>query len=156
MKAHIQRVSRACVRVDGEEVSRIGAGMVCLLGILCGDDAAAAERLAQRLSRLRLFEDEKGRMGRSALEVGAEVLVVSQITLAWDGSRGHRPSFDAALRPAEARALYGTFVGLLAGAGLGVAEGVFGARMELELVNSGPVTFLLEEDGLQDRAPQGM
>jgi len=125
--------------------------MLCLLGVLRGDDATGAERLARRLARLRLFEDENDRMGRSALEVGAEVLVVSQITLAWDGSRGHRPSFDAAARPAEARELYHCFVDTLAGAGLTVAEGVFGARMELELVNSGPVTFLLEEVQPMDR-----
>ena len=145
MKAHVQRVTRACVRVGGEEVSRIGRGMLCLLGVVREDDAATGERLARRVSQLKLFEDEDDKMRHSALEVGAEILVVSQITLARDGSKGHRPSFDAAARPPGAQELYGAFVATLREAGLTVAEGVFGAKMEVELINSGPVTFLLEE-----------
>ena len=145
MKAHVQRVTRAEVRVDGERVSGIERGLVCLLGVLGTDDADCARRLARRVARLRMFEDERDRMRHPATEVGAACLVVSQITLAWDGSRGHRPSFDAAAGPEAAAELYGSFVRTLREEGLEVREGVFGARMEVELVNSGPVTFLLEE-----------
>jgi D-tyrosyl-tRNA(Tyr) deacylase len=145
VKAHIQRVTRAEVRVDGARVSGIERGMVVLLGVLKGDDASCALRLAERVSKLRLFEDESDRMRHAATEVGARCLVVSQITLAWDGGSGNRPSFERAAEPETARELCHRFVQALRERGVGMEEGVFGARMEVELVNSGPVTFLLEE-----------
>jgi D-tyrosyl-tRNA(Tyr) deacylase len=145
VKAHIQRVQRAEVRVDGVRVSNIGRGMVVLLGVLKEDEKRGALRLAERVANLRLFEDGSGRMRHSAGEVEADCLVISQITLAWDGRKGNRPSFDRAADPESARELYGLFVSALRERGLQVAEGVFGARMEVELVNCGPVTLLLEE-----------
>ncbi len=145
MKAHIQRVTRAEVRVAGECVSRIGRGMLCLLGVLRDDDAPRAIELARRVAELRIFEDENDKMRHPAGKVGAACLVVSQITLAWEGHKGHRPSFERAAGPELASELYGTFVRALREHGVPVQEGVFGAKMEVELVNSGPVTFLLEE-----------
>lgn len=145
MKACVQRVSRACVRVDGRTVGAVGEGLVVLLGVVRGDDADTARRLAGRVARLRVLRDERDRMQHGALDKGAGVLVVSQITLAWEGTRGHRPSFDAAAAPARAEELYQGFVEALTALGVEVAEGVFGARMEVELVNDGPVTLVLEE-----------
>jgi D-tyrosyl-tRNA(Tyr) deacylase len=145
LKAVIQRVSRACVRVDGEVVGRIEAGMVVLLGVMRGDGEAEALRLAERVASFRFFADEHGRMNRAAGEVEGAALVVSQFTLAADGRKGRRPSFDAAAPPDVAEPLYTRFVEALAGAGLVTATGRFGARMEVELIGDGPVTFVLEE-----------
>lgn len=145
MKVVIQRVTRGAVRVDGEVVGSIGPGMVLLLGVLAGDDATACDRLAERVVRFRFFADEEDRMNLAAGDVGAEALVVSQFTLAADGRKGRRPSFDRAAPPREAEPLYERFAERLAEHGLTVARGVFGARMEVELVGDGPVTFVLEE-----------
>lgn len=144
MKAVVQRVERAAVRVDGEEVGRIGPGMLVLLGVMRGDGPRQADELAERVARFRFFRDEAGKMNLCALDVGGEALVVSQFTLAADGRKGRRPSFDRAAPPAEAEALYGRFVRRLRELGLACGTGRFGAMMSVELVNDGPVTFVLE------------
>ena len=115
-----------------------------LIGVARGDDAAAAERLAGRVARLRIFENEEGRFDRSLLDVGGAALVVSQFTLLADTAKGNRPSFTGATPPEEAEPLYERFCGELRSLGLEVATGVFGARMEVELVNDGPVTIILD------------
>jgi len=141
----VQRVTRAGVRIDGESVASIGSGMLLLLGVMKGDGEAQAVRLAERVARFRFFRDDAGQMNLSALEVGAEALVVSQFTLAADGRKGRRPSFDRAAPPDLAEPLYLSFLQSLEGLGLTCARGRFGAMMQVELVNDGPVTFLLEE-----------
>ena len=145
MKVVVQRVARAGVRIDGESVASIGSGMLLLLGVMKGDGEAQAERLAERVARFRFFRDGEGHMNLSALDVGAEALVVSQFTLAADGRKGRRPSFDKAAPPDLAEPLYLSFLQALEGLGLACASGRFGAMMEVELVNDGPVTFHLEE-----------
>ena len=138
MRAVVQRVSRAAVRVDGATVAEIGPGLLVLLGVTHDDAAAIADRLADQVAALRIFEDAEGKMNESLGE-GRGVLVVSQFTLHGDARRGNRPSFVAAARPEQAQPLYERFR-----ARLGAQGGVFGARMEVELVNDGPVTILLE------------
>jgi D-tyrosyl-tRNA(Tyr) deacylase len=138
MRALVQRVSRATVTVDGETVGAIGPGLLVLLGVTHGDDGAAADRLADKVAALRIFEDAEGRMNE-ALGPGREVLVVSQFTLYGDARKGNRPSFVAAARPEVAEPLYERFR-----ARLGAQGGRFGAHMEVALVNDGPVTLLLE------------
>jgi D-tyrosyl-tRNA(Tyr) deacylase len=133
----VQRVSRAAVRVDDRTVGAIGPGLLVLLGITHDDDAAAGDRLADKVRALRVFEDEDGRMNEPLGE--REVLVVSQFTLYGDTRKGNRPSFVAAARPEQAEPLYERFR-----ARLGAQGGAFGAHMEVELVNDGPVTLLLE------------
>lgn len=145
MKVVLQRVKRAEVRVAGAPVGRIERGLVILLGVMRGDDAACARRFAERLARWRCFADGQGRMNLALLESGGAALVVSQVTLAADGSKGRRPSLDAAAEPVLARELYLEFVRALEALGVACATGVFGAEMEVELVNDGPVTFVLEE-----------
>jgi len=145
MIACVQRCSRAAVRVEDQVSGSIGRGLLLLVGIEKGDDGAGAERLAERLLALRIFEDESGKMNRSVCNVGGEILVVSQFTLVASLDRGRRPSFDRAAPPQEARALYERMVGRLRASGLRIATGSFGARMAVELVNDGPATFLLEE-----------
>ena len=145
VKAVVQRVRRAEVRVDGRRVGRVEHGALVLLGVMRGDDELVAARLAERVARLRYFEDEGGRMNRSIGEVAGAALVVSQFTLAADGRKGRRPSFDRAAPPAEAEELYASFCARLRDLGVPTETGVFGARMEVELVNDGPVTFALEE-----------
>lgn len=145
MKLVVQRVSRAAVRVDGQVVGEIGPGMLVLLGVLRGDGEPEAARLAARLARFRFFPDDAGRMNRAAAEAGAHALVVSQFTLAADGRKGRRPSFDRAAEPEVAEPLYLRFVEHLTALGVPCATGRFGARMEVELVNDGPVTFVLED-----------
>jgi len=145
MIACIQRCARADVRVGDRSVGSIGRGLLVLLGVEKGDDAARADRLADRLLDLRVFDDADGKMNRSARDTGAELLVVSQFTLVARLDRGRRPSFDRAAPPADAEALYERIVARLRLSGLRVATGSFGARMAVELVNDGPVTFLLEE-----------
>jgi len=137
MRALVQRVSRAVVRVDGSEVARIGPGLLVLLGIAGGDEAATVERLAEKVRALRIFADEQGRMNEPLGE--REILCVSQFTLYGDATRGNRPSFVAAARPEHAEPLYERFCALTK-----AKQGVFGAHMEVELVNDGPVTLLLE------------
>jgi len=135
----VQRVSRAGVTPGGE----IGAGLCVLLGVADGDDATQAERLAGKVARLRVFENDEGKFDRSLLDVGGEALVVSQFTLIADTAKGNRPSFAAAARPEQAEPLYERFCDALEREGVRVARGVFGARMALELVNDGPVTIVL-------------
>lgn len=147
MKSVIQRVSRARVVVDGACVGEIGEGMLVLLCVMRGDTAAEARALAEKIAQFRFFQDEAGKMNRSALDLGRAVLVVSQFTLAADGRAGRRPSFDAAAPPDEARALCEGFVAVLRELGLTVQTGRFGAHMDVELVNDGPVTFALETPG---------
>jgi D-aminoacyl-tRNA deacylase len=137
MRALVQRVTRAAVRVEGREVAAIGPGLLVLLGVAHEDGEAAADRLAEKVRALRVFEDAEGRMNEPLGE--REVLCVSQFTLYGDTRRGNRPSFVAAARPERARALYERFC-----AQAGARGGVFGAQMEVELVNDGPVTLLLE------------
>lgn len=138
MRALVQRVSRAEVRVDGAVAGAIGPGLLVLLGVRDGDDEAVCDRVADKVAALRIFEDADGRMNE-ALGPDRAVLVVSQFTLYGDTRRGNRPSFVAAARPEIAEPLYERFR-----ARLGAAGGVFGAHMEVELVNDGPVTVLVE------------
>jgi D-tyrosyl-tRNA(Tyr) deacylase len=144
MRAVVQRVSGARVVVAGETVAEIGAGLLVLLGVAEGDADAEAERLAGKVARLRIFEDDGGKFDRSLLDTGGEALVVSQFTLIADTAKGNRPSFSHAARPEQAAPLYERFCAALAALGPRVAQGVFGARMELELVNDGPVTIVLD------------
>jgi D-tyrosyl-tRNA(Tyr) deacylase len=144
MRILIQRVTRASVSVGGKLESRIGKGILALVGIASADTREDADYLADKLVNLRIFADNEGRMNRSALDTGAELLVVSQFTLYGDCRKGRRPGFDAAAAPAVARELYEYFVVKVAQAGLVTRTGVFQAHMEVELINDGPVTFLLE------------
>ena len=139
----LQRVSRAAVRVEGEVRGEIGDGLLVLLGIEAGDEAAAAERLAGKIARLRIFENEGGRFDRSLLDLHGSALVVSQFTLLADTSKGNRPSFTRAEAPERAEPLVENFCEALRQLGVDVQTGVFGARMEVELVNAGPVTIVL-------------
>ncbi|MGB2953780.1 MAG: D-aminoacyl-tRNA deacylase [Gaiellaceae bacterium] len=143
MRAVVQRVARARVLVDGEPTGEIGSGLCVLLGIADGDDEEAAERLAGRIARLRIFPNEQGRFDRSLIDVGGEALVVSQFTLIADTAKGNRPSFSKAAAPEQAEPLYRAFCDALAAEGIRVATGVFGARMQVELVNDGPVTIMI-------------
>jgi D-aminoacyl-tRNA deacylase len=144
MRALIQRVSSASVSVDGAIVGAIGTGLVVLLGVGHTDGDAEADRLAGRVARLRVFDDDRGRMDRSLLDVGGAALCVSQFTLFGDTRRGLRPSFTAAAPPAEAERLYEVFCARLKAHGVPVETGRFGARMTVALSNEGPVTLLLE------------
>ena len=143
MKAVLQRVSRASVSVAGSTRGRIGAGLLVLLGIAGGDEPADAERLAGKVARLRVFEDDAGRFDRSLLDTAGAALVVSQFTLLADTTKGNRPSFTAAAPPERAELLYESFCAALRELGVPVETGVFGARMEVELLNDGPVTIVL-------------
>jgi D-tyrosyl-tRNA(Tyr) deacylase len=144
VKAVVQRVSEARVLVDGDVVGEIGAGLCVLLGVADTDDQDAAGRLAHKVARLRIFENEEGRFDRSLLDVHGSALVVSQFTLIAETGKGNRPSFSHAARPEQAEPLYEAFIGALQDEGVDVQSGVFGARMALELVNDGPVTIILE------------
>ena len=144
MKAVLQRVSRASVSVEGEVVGEIGPGLCVLLGVGRSDGTDAASRLAGRVARLRVFEDENGRFDRSLLDVGGEALVVSQFTLLGDTTKGNRPSFTDAAPPGQAEPLYRAFCEALRGLGPRVETGRFGTRMAVELVNDGPVTIVLQ------------
>jgi D-tyrosyl-tRNA(Tyr) deacylase len=140
----VQRVSRAAVRVDGAVRGEIGAGLVVLLGVAKDDSEAGAEILAGKVARLRIFENEDGRFDRSLLDTGGAALVVSQFTLIADTATGNRPSFSNAAPPERAGPLYERVCAVLRELGVPVAKGVFGARMEVELVNDGPVTIVLD------------
>lgn len=144
MKLVIQRVSRAEVHVAGRSVGRIGRGFLVLVGAEKGDDDAAADEAARKVAGLRVFNDREGKMNLDLAAVGGSVLVVSQFTLGADLSRGRRPGFEKALAGDEARPLYERFVRALAGAGVPVETGEFGAMMDVSLVNDGPATFVLE------------
>jgi D-tyrosyl-tRNA(Tyr) deacylase len=140
----IQRVSEAEVRVGDESVGRIGRGFLVLVGAVKGDDEAAADEAARRVAGLRVFNDEHGKMNLDLSAVGGSVLAVSQFTLGADLSRGRRPGFERALAGEEARPLYDRFVAALAGLGVPVSTGRFGAMMQVSLVNDGPATFVLD------------
>lgn len=144
MRAVLQRVSEASVRVDGVVVGRIGPGLVVLLGVGRGDTEADADYLAEKTLNLRVFPDEAGQMNRSVVEVGGGILVVSQFTLFGDARKGRRPGYTDAAAPEEANRLYELFVARLRPSGLPVATGVFRAMMDVALVNQGPVTLLLD------------
>ena len=150
MRAVVQRCHHARVVVDQETVGRVGRGAVVLLGVLVGDDLACARRLAERVAGFRFFEDERGRMGRSILDLdgregAAGLLVVSQFTLAADGRKGRRPSFDRAASPDAAEPLYEAFCGFLRELGVQVETGRFRAEMTVDVSGDGPVTFVLDE-----------
>ncbi|MCU1306424.1 MAG: D-tyrosyl-tRNA(Tyr) deacylase [Acidobacteriaceae bacterium] len=146
MRAVVQRVNRASVTVDGAIVGEIGKGLLVLLAIATGDDEAAADYLAGKVAGLRIFDDENGNMNLALGDIGGEVLVVSQFTLYGDMRRGKRPSFDRAARPEEAKRLYEYFVGRIRAAGLKCETGIFQAMMDVELVNDGPVTILIDSE----------
>lgn len=144
MRAVCQRVSEARVRVAGEVVGEIGAGLCVLVGVARGDGAAEAARLAGKAARLRVFPDEAGRFDRSLLETGGAALVVSQFTLIADTAKGNRPSFAQAAPPEQAEPLYERFCEELRALGVRVETGRFGAHMVVEIVNDGPVTIILD------------
>ncbi len=144
MRAVVQRVSRAEVRVDGKTVGSCGAGLLVLVGATHEDTSETAERLAVKIARLRIFPDDEGRFDRSLLDTGGEALVVSQFTLLAETRKGNRPSFTAAAAPEIAEPLVEHVCDTLRDLGLHVEAGVFGARMEVELVNDGPVTLILD------------
>jgi D-tyrosyl-tRNA(Tyr) deacylase len=140
----VQRVSEARVRVGGEVVGEIGPGLCVLIGVSREDGEAEAARLADKVAKLRIFENENGRFDRSLLDSGGAVLVVSQFTLIAETAKGNRPSFSAAAAPEEAEALYERFCEELRDFGVQVEAGIFRARMQVELVNDGPVTIVLD------------
>ena len=146
MRVVLQRVSRASVHVGDDRRGSIEVGLVVLLGVAVGDGEAEADQLAGKIARLRVFEDESGRFDRSLLDVGGAALVVSQFTLLVDGrrQRGTRPDFSAAAKAAVAEPLYEHFCAALRALGVPVRTGVFGSRMQVELVNDGPVTIVLD------------
>jgi D-aminoacyl-tRNA deacylase len=140
----VQRVSEARVAVDGGVVAEIGAGLCVLLGIARDDGEEAAERLAGKIARLRILENDDGRFDRSLLDIGGAALVVSQFTLIADTAKGNRPSFSGAASPERAEPLYEEFCAALRSLGVEVAQGRFGAQMAVELVNDGPVTIVVD------------
>ena len=144
MRAVIQRVTSARVVIDGKEFSRIGCGLLVLLGVEKEDTAAEGDVLARRIVELRIFEDAAGKMNRSIADTGGQILAVSQFTLLGDCRRGRRPSFDPAASPDVARELYQKFVDQIGALGIPVETGVFQAMMDIELTNQGPVTFILD------------
>ena len=146
MRAVIQRVKRAKVTVAGEITGEIGTGLLVLLGVGRGDDEAAADYLAAKTVGLRVFEDKEGKMNLSVKDVGGAVLAVSQFTLYGDVRKGKRPSFDDAARPEAARVLYEYFVGQIRAAGVRCETGRFQEMMDVELVNDGPVTILMDSE----------
>lgn len=144
MKALVQRVSRASVSVAGEEVGRIGPGLVVLLGVAEGDTEKDAQYLVQKVINLRIFTDSVGKFNLSALDVKGELLLVSQFTLLADTRKGRRPSFESAARPEKAEELFNYAVGLARESGLKVATGRFQQHMQVNIVNDGPVTIMLD------------
>ena len=140
----VQRVKSCTVRVDGNEVGSIGAGLLALVAVMQGDDHGDLEYTARRLQTLRIMEDDRGRMNRSIGDVGGELMLVSQFTLAGDTRKGRRPSFSRAAHPDEARRWFDALVEEVRRSGTPVATGVFAAKMEVELVNDGPVTLILD------------
>ena len=144
MRALLQRVSEAQVRVNGAEIGACGRGLMILVCAIQGDTDEDATRLALKISKLRIFTDDGGKMNRSVLDIAGEALVVSQFTLAADTSRGNRPGFSAAAAPEAGKALYEKFARNLAELGVPVATGEFGADMKVSLINDGPVTIFME------------
>lgn len=145
MKALIQRVLHASVTVNGKITGQIERGFLVLLGVQKGDEKANADFLSKKICNLRIFEDENGKMNKSILDIGGKMLVVSQFTLCGDTSRGNRPGFDNAALPDEANKLYEYFSDMVRLNGVEVQNGIFGADMKVELLNDGPVTFMLEK-----------
>ena len=146
MRAVVQRVSRARVTVESRSIGQIERGLMVLVGVGSGDVQSDAEYLAEKISALRIFEDADGKMNRNVTEAGGAVLAVSQFTLYGDARRGKRPSFDAAARPEQARGLFEDFVERVRALGLRCETGQFQAEMQVELVNDGPVTILLDSE----------
>lgn len=152
MKLVLQRVRRASVTVinsdhsEGILAGTIDRGLVVLVGLRAGDSMESASKLARKLLELRIFEDDEGKMNRSVADIGGGILVVSQFTLYGDTRKGRRPSFTETMPPDQAEPMYRRFIKLLEGSGLNVATGVFGAKMEVEIINDGPVTFILEDE----------
>ena len=144
MKAVIQRVKRTTLSVDGKLISQIPFGLAVYLGVKSGDGEELCAQMAGKISRLRIFEDENGKMNRSVADVGGEVLLISQFTLYGDASHGNRPSFILAERPERAERLYESVAAELAALGIPVKKGVFGADMKIEQFNDGPVTIIYE------------
>ena len=149
MRLVLQRVSSAAVRVDGETIGAIGPGLLVLVGVREGDDEGTARRLAAKTAALRIFPDDEGRFNRSLLETNGEALIVSQFTLYADLRRGRRPSFSDAARPDLAEPLVEAYAAALEALGVRVARGRFGAKMEVELVNDGPVTLVIDSADLE-------
>lgn len=147
MRALLQRVTRAQVEVDGQTVGQCGPGLLILVCAMPGDDVDTAKALAAKVSKLRLFKDDLGKMNLSILQTGGSALVVSQFTLAADTSRGNRPGFSGAAKPDEAETLYLHFAHSLRDLGVATETGRFGADMSVSLVNDGPVTIWLDTDG---------
>lgn len=145
MKALIQRVKKASVTIDGELFSQIGYGILVFLGVQKSDDEQNADKLAEKIINLRIFEDENEKMNYSLRDIQGEILVVSQFTLCGNCAKGTRPSFDDAQNPTRANELYEYFVANVKQAGFNVKTGKFGAMMDVELINDGPVTFLIEK-----------
>ncbi len=146
MRAVLQRVSRAIVRVDGEAIAGIEQGLVIFLGVGARDHASDAQKLADKVTALRVFDDAQGKLNRSLRDVRGGALVVPQFTLYGDARHGRRPDFSAAAPPEDGRRLYDAFVGFLRGRDVRVETGRFGAHMQVELENDGPVTFVLTTD----------
>ena len=146
MRAVVQRVKSASVKVEGKLVSEIGAGVLIFLGIAHEDTTTEIEYIANKVANLRIFEDEEGKMNRSLLEMGGAALVVSQFTLYGDCRKGRRPSFIKAARPESANALYKQFITVLEQQNIPTQGGTFQAMMDVELINDGPVTILLDSD----------
>ena len=149
MRALIQRVSEAAVRVDGNIVGEIDAGLLVLICAMRGDTEAEATKLAAKISKLRIFQDDAGKMNKSVLDVGGSALVVSQFTLAADTKSGNRPGFSTACGPDEGTHFYEFFADQLAATGIPIAKGKFGADMKVSLVNDGPVTIWMDTDQWQ-------
>ena len=145
MKALIQRVKSASVTIDGLFYSKIGQGLLVFLGVEKGDDKLNAEKLADKLSKLRIFEDENEKMNHSILDIEGEMLIVSQFTLCGDCKKGTRPSFDKSAPPQIANELYEYFISQVKSFNIPVQTGKFGAMMDVELINDGPVTFMVEK-----------
>ena len=144
MRALIQRVTEAAVTVDGDLIGQTGPGLMVLICAMQGDDEAAAEKLAARTAKLRIFRDDQGRMNRSVLDAGGSALVISQFTLAADTRTGNRPGFSSAATPEDGERLYEHFAESLRGHGIAVEQGRFGADMKVRLLNDGPVTIWLD------------
>ena len=145
MRALIQRVNEAAVRVNGTVIGEIDRGLLIFVCAMQGDDAAKAEQLAAKISKMRVFSDDAGKMNKSLLDVEGRALIVSQFTLAADVSRGNRPGFSAAARPEEGEALYKCFIVEMGKLGISTATGEFGADMSVSLINDGPATFWIDQ-----------
>ncbi|MGN0018154.1 MAG: D-aminoacyl-tRNA deacylase [Candidatus Gastranaerophilaceae bacterium] len=145
MKCLIQRVKHASVTIEGNLYSKIGHGILAFVGVEKGDTIENAEKLADKVLKLRIFEDENGKMNRSISDISGEILIVSQFTLCGDCQKGTRPSFDNSEKPDLALKLYEDFINIVRKSGIGVQTGKFAAMMDIELINDGPVTFLLQK-----------